>query len=420
MHSYKQWRLLGLSLSLSLLTICMSMMPSHASDTMITDTVRGSRTPQTRENAAIGDMVRNRGFKITRTGNHTTLGNGIDEETTWTFDVSEFPSFPSCSDAEIVPCDDILKSVRLKLRLTPQREDIRTDELRIEGLRPIRPSEIRTLPVISLGETRTVTLELLSDEFYRADEILSILNDPDNNGQLPMVYRDDAIISYAKLTLVTELSLAKAALVQSNFGDQGNFEVVVQEDGELCHYWRDNDDADLLWSEGPTECFGENIRSAPALIQSNFGDQGNFEIVVWQDDQLCHYFRDNDRGNLRWSREPTECFGENIRSAPALIQSNFGDQGNFEVVVQEGDQLCHYFRDNDDEDEPWSEGPTECFGEDIRSAPALIQSNFGDQGNFEVVVQQGNQLCHYFRNNDRENRRWSREPICFVENLMSE
>ena len=39
----------------------------------------------------------------------------------------------------------------------------------------------------------------------------------------------------------------------------------------------------------------------------------------------------------------------------------------------------------------------------LRSAPAFIQSNFGKDigknGNFEVLVRQGNQLCHWWRRN---------------------
>ncbi len=218
--------------------------------------------------------------------------------------------------------------------------------------------------------------------------------------------------------IVLDFSETTPTLIQSNFGDQGNFEeLVVHEDGRLCHYWRDNDDEpDFPWHK--TVCFGENITSDPTLIQSNFGDQGDFELVVNQGGRLSHYWRDNDDPNLTWSDEPF-CFGENITSAPTLIQSNFGDQGNFELVVNQGGRLCHYWRDNDDPNLTWSDEPF-CFGENITSAPTLIQSNFGDQGNFELVVNQGGRLCHYWRDNDDPNLTWSDEPFCFGKNITSD
>jgi hypothetical protein len=89
--------------------------------------------------------------------------------------------------------------------------------------------------------------------------------------------------------------------------------------------------------------------------------------------------------------------------ARALIRSNYGNAGNFEVIVRQGGQFCHYYRNNDAL-RPISNGSfwqfTGChgqeFGQDVASAPAFIQSNYGNQGNFEVVVQNSaGELCHY-------------------------
>jgi hypothetical protein len=181
------------------------------------------------------------------------------------------------------------------------------------------------------------------------------------------------------------------ALIQSDFGASGNFEVVLWEASSLRHYWRDSDLPNLPWHQGPL--FGENIASAPALIQSSFG---NFEVVVREGSRLRHYYRDNNAPGLPWHQG--SLFGENIASAPALIQSSFG---NFEVVVREGSRLRHYYRDNNAPGLPWHQGS--LFGENIASAPALIQSSFG---NFEVVVREGMQLRHYWRDNNAPNLPW--------------
>jgi hypothetical protein len=145
--------------------------------------------------------------------------------------------------------------------------------------------------------------------------------------------------------------------IQSNFGTKGNFEVVVREGDKLRHYWRNNDAAGTPWTAGPL--FGANVDSAPALIQSNFGTKGNFEVAVREGTQLRHYWRNNDAAGTPWTAGPL--FGSNVDSAPALIQSNFGTKGNFEVAVRQGIQLRHYWRNNDEY--PWTAGP--LFGEHV-------------------------------------------------------
>jgi hypothetical protein len=148
----------------------------------------------------------------------------------------------------------------------------------------------------------------------------------------------------------------------------------------------------------------ESAREGPAVIQSDFG--GNFEVVVREGDQLRHYYRDNNAAGLPWRQG--ELFGDHVASAPALIQSDFGaPHGNFEVVVREGDQLRHYYRDNAAAGLPWRQG--ELFGDHVASAPALIQSDFGaSHGNFEAVVREANFIRHYWRENNATGVPWHR------------
>jgi hypothetical protein len=94
-------------------------------------------------------------------------------------------------------------------------------------------------------------------------------------------------------------------------------------------------------------------------------------------------------------------FGSGISGRPAFVQSRIGTKGNYHVVAPwAGGGLAHYFRDNDDPAEPWA-GP-EIFGTDLGrvDAVALIESNFGDPGNLEIVVRAANALWHFWCDTD--------------------
>jgi hypothetical protein len=148
--------------------------------------------------------------------------------------------------------------------------------------------------------------------------------------------------------------------------------------------------------------FGDNVNSAPALIQSSFGNVGNFEVVVREGNKLRHYWRNNDASGYPWQTGPL--FGDNVNSAPALIQSSFGNVGNFEVVVREGNKLRHYWRNNDASGYPWQTGP--LFSDHIAYDPSLIQSKFGSRGNFEILTKRGNCLVLFWRDNDAAGFPW--------------
>ena len=76
-----------------------------------------------------------------------------------------------------------------------------------------------------------------------------------------------------------------SALIQSLGGYQkGNFELVIVRNGELQHWFRDNDDPKLPWYQGnggkPVIKPGQFGYDRPSLIQNKFGPQGNFEALV--------------------------------------------------------------------------------------------------------------------------------------------
>jgi hypothetical protein len=163
----------------------------------IVATASGSPTPPT----AVGESVVNEDFLIVRNriAPGLTTGDGIDEETSWTFFFNEDPNFSMFSPSQP------LTSALLTLTLTPKDEGITTDAVWIETLEviggnPIAP-EIQTLPV---DVTSTITIELLDRlPSYTSAAILGILFSS-LGGRISMRYNDDAIISSAKLELTQE------------------------------------------------------------------------------------------------------------------------------------------------------------------------------------------------------------------------
>ena len=153
----------------------------------------GSPTPDQLRDASLEDTITNWDFVIRRAeGENTTLGDGIDEQTTWTFDFSEDPDFA------VFPTADSLASARLTLTLTPTSPLITFGTVKIEGLSGVSPAQFRNLPI---NTTSTIQLELL--DFYTSERILEILNQ-DSQGQIPMFYSGGATVSLARLDLTSE------------------------------------------------------------------------------------------------------------------------------------------------------------------------------------------------------------------------
>jgi hypothetical protein len=159
----------------------------------ITAEATGDNEPEQIVNAGLDAEIINGDFVITRTsaGANTTLGDGIDEETAWEFDFSQDPNFNNFPSAP-------LAFARLELTLIPKSSLVAFDIVRIEGLPEItNPPAFQGLPV---DTPTTVEIELL--DFYSSDDILQVLSE---GGQIPMVYADDSIVPFARLTLTPEV-----------------------------------------------------------------------------------------------------------------------------------------------------------------------------------------------------------------------
>jgi len=193
------------------------------------------------------------------------------------------------------------------------------------------------------------------------------------------------------------------AMIQSRSGLRGNFEVVVpRAEGGFSYYWRDNDNAELTW-HGPVDFATDaGIFSAATLIQSNFED--HLEMAARSGNQLFFFWRGSDT-EPEW--HGTELIATGVIGNPSMIQSSNESKGNFELVtpLQSGG-LGHYWRDNEDPHLHWY-GPF-MFAMNIGKVDAvsLIQSNFGEKGNLELVAQIDNQLAFFWRDSGMD-RRWN-------------
>lgn len=187
------------------------------------------------------------------------------------------------------------------------------------------------------------------------------------------------------------------ALIQSRFGIQGNFELIAPAAAAGLQFcWRNNDDPILPWA--PPFRFAESIGAVDAatLIQSNFGSPGNLELIARVGDQLHFFWRDSGP-DFRWSGPWPLISG--AAGNPVLIQSRFGTQGNFELTVPaaSGGGILFLWRNNDDPSLPWS-APFR-FGESLGTVDeiTMIQSNFGSPGNLELIARVGEELFFFWR-----------------------
>jgi hypothetical protein len=217
------------------------------------------------------------------------------------------------------------------------------------------------------------------------------------------------------------------SLIESNFNRPGNLEMVVRVTPTIGEDGLDFFFFDSAGWHGPFPVIADGepvtgVTANPAFIQSGSGRQGNFELVVAKGKKLLHYSRDNDAPGFPWHGPvvihefKSVSTGDQfpIRESPtglALLESNFNEPGNLELIVRLSptlgeDRLVFFFRDATG----WH-GPSPVLADGIEidgvtGTPSFIQSEFGRQGNFEMLVPQGRKLVHCFRDNDDPGFPW--------------
>lgn len=179
----------------------------------------------------------------------------------------------------------------------------------------------------------------------------------------------------------------------------------------IFHYWSPPVyQPGQTWIKTTPESISPDASGSPSLIQSSFRgtpqSPGNFEALVQEGNSIIHYWRDNSKPGTPWNRVQSPSFTEHATGPAALIQSHFRGNptapGNFEALVPEGNKLVHYWKDNSAPNPTWS------FGANVMSTatgPAsLIESTFKldstvGGGNFEALVLDGGTVRHFWRDN---------------------
>jgi hypothetical protein len=165
------------------------------------------------------------------------------------------------------------------------------------------------------------------------------------------------------------------ALIQSRFGG-GNLEVIVpRPGGGLSHFWR-NKGIQGVWRDAPNLPAPDGTWSGLGLIHSTFGSL----VIAGVQNGSLHLLSQNGEGGP-WAGQRV-LMDARSEGRPALIQSDYGGQGNFEVVVAKTDGgLQHYWRDNDNPARTWNTGPP--FMTSLRQPPyrfhdvTMFQSSYG-------------------------------------------
>jgi hypothetical protein len=168
------------------LGMALFLIPS-AEAAAITATSLGSVSPQL---VAYPGFVVNGDFLIFGSAEAPVAGDGIDDYTVWHFQFHTDPGYSTFDFS--VP----LSSAWMTVTLTAKDPAVSNDQFWIEEMHdhPIQTAELESLPP---GVTATLQFQLL--DFYTSGEVIGSLLA--NNGELPMRYHDDALISYASLTL---------------------------------------------------------------------------------------------------------------------------------------------------------------------------------------------------------------------------
>lgn len=161
----------------------------------ISGSVTGSDTPPTNP---FPNTVANGGFTISATA-PSLVGDGIDDQTDWVIDFTGHPNFGSFNTAVPLTVATLNMTLRPVNTGTGGPQGITDDRV---GIPPaslyISTPAINGLPV---GVLSPISIDLLS--FFTSAQILDVLTN--NAGTIPMVYGDDAVVSYAEVTLSNEV-----------------------------------------------------------------------------------------------------------------------------------------------------------------------------------------------------------------------
>lgn len=168
-----------------------------------------------------------------------------------------------------------------------------------------------------------------------------------------------------------------------------NLEAVILDRNrhELYHHWRDWGSADRTWNRGGLVTSRATGPGAICQRRASANRQGNFEVLVPEgDDGLVHYWLDNSiAGNRPWNRVGTAAPGA---TGPGAVLHNRTND-NLEAVALHGAGVVHHWFDRAT---GWHRGAT--ITTRASGPPSMIQSSFADH--LEVIVAEGEDVVLYW------------------------
>lgn len=184
-------------------------------------------------------------------------------------------------------------------------------------------------------------------------------------------------------------------MVQGNYGNNGNYELVFPcSKGGFCYYSGNNDNLTRTDWHGPL-CIGKGKISGIAMIQGNYGTKGNLEVIAVEDKELVHYWRADTGSAMKW-HGPFRITGK-VKGTPSLVQMGSGVFADFKVVVpcRNGGGMWFLTRNNGRNGGfEWSE-PVRVGNGKI-SGCAMLRTTVGNiNSTLEVVAVEEGILKHY-------------------------
>lgn len=174
-------------LTLSTAFVLSALVPGQAwAATLVSDDVVGSSTPTI---ANTGSM-QNGDFTIKSIWKDS-VGDGEDEVTSWNFNFNTTSLMGNVTKAWV---DLDLKPLSL----------FETDKFEIKGIGSLSFAQFIPINQAKYNQTQSAKIDLLY--FFSPETILNAFNA--SQGSLEATYGDDAIVSFAKLSLETEESVA--------------------------------------------------------------------------------------------------------------------------------------------------------------------------------------------------------------------
>jgi hypothetical protein len=164
-------------------------------------------------------------------------------------------------------------------------------------------------------------------------------------------------VQWVRGAVISSQATAAATCTKSPYraSDQVPFnrEALVLEGGTIWHYWMDG--KTQAWTK--TVAVSTAATGPAALIVSayraNIKDPGNLEALIPEGRNLVHYWRDDSAAGMPWHRDVV--VSSNCSGPASLVEGGYGDPAkpNFEALVQEGNTVFHYWRDNSGSSPTW-------------------------------------------------------------------